>query len=158
MSNAGDHLADGRQSFRLDQAVARIANLTDANQACAEGVRINWFQNVIVDSLSKSRNRSTQVGISRNDQNPGTRCGLADLRQEVLTGAVGQTMIEDKGEVLVPVLLPCLLDRRNGIDVVAIQFQNVMQIGLRVLIIFDNQQSRRGIYEHNESGNRLPLC
>ncbi len=107
----------------------------------AQGIRVNWLENVIVDTLSKGRNRPPQVGIARDDQDPGARCGVPDLRQEVLAGSVGQTMIKHKGKEVVPVLLPSLLERRDGLDIVAIQFQNVAQIGLRVVIVFDNQKS-----------------
>ena len=76
MCDSGDHLADGGQAFRLDQAVPRFPQLANADQARAQGVRIDRFEDVIVDSMPKGRDRPAEVGVPGDDQGPGARCGF----------------------------------------------------------------------------------
>ncbi len=66
------------------------------------------------------------------------------MRQQFIGGSVGELAVEDDRRVLGPALsVQRLFQRIGDIDEVAVEFENVTQVGLCVEIVFDGQDVHR---------------
>ncbi len=153
----GDHALGGFEQmaeggFAAFLGERELATFGQPDHAGAEGVELKRLEDVVGRALSERGDRALEVGVAGNDDDVGGWGGATELGQQGFGAGVGELTVEDDEIDGGPVVaVESLAGAAGQLDAVAVDFEQVAQVGSGVGVILDDEDVQ-GFGFHGHGG------